>query len=425
MILNWPEGPGGFGRGDDDDNTILPDSVRTVYIRKTFTIYDTSLITTALLQVDYDDAFIASLNGVEIARSNIGWPGEYHHWNDFARDVHPAVMFQGLPPEDFPIDIDFFKSLVHEGENVLAIQALNAWNNHGNFSIIPFLSVGIRNDSYTYQPLPEWFGDRSVRFHTNFKLSGTGESLYLCDPNQNIIDHVDFPYMQADNSYGREFDGSPSWKFFKIPTPDESNNLSIPYLGYTKVPEFSLESGFYNGEVQVSITNQEPNDTIRYSIDGSWLNDTSEIFPEFVSIDTTTVLRAQVHKAGFIPGMVTSKTYMMDFDTELPVISISMDPHDLWDWEEGIYVMGPNAQTSYPHKGANFWMDWKKPSHIEYYDKNGELGFELDADIMIHGGFSRANPMKSLRIVTDSKYDQSEINYPRFSKIKTSLHSID
>jgi len=59
-------------------------------------------------------------------------------------------------------------------------------------------------------------------------------------------------------------------------------------------------------------------------------------------------------------------------------------------------------------------MDWKKPTHIEYYDKVGQLGFELDADIMIHGGYSRANPMKSLRIVTDSKYDQAEINYKVF-----------
>ncbi len=411
---NWQEGPGGFGRGDGDDNTVLPDSVATVYIRRTFNIIDTSLITTVLLQMDYDDAFVAYLNGVEIARSNIGWPGNFQSWNDFSRDVHPARMFQGLPPEDFSIDINFFKSNINEGENVLAIQALNAWNNHGNSSIIPFLSIGIRNDSFTYQQVPEWFGKNPVRFHTDFKLAGTGESLFLSNPNQNIIDNVDFPHIKSDHSYGRVIDGGTIWKFFGNPTPDKSNNLSIPFLGYTKEPEFNVESGFYSGGVEVSITNIEPGDTVRYSVDGSWISDTSEIFPDFILIDSTCVLLAQVHKRGYLPGNVASNSYLINFDTELPVVSISLNPHDLWDWEEGIYVMGPNASTSYPYKGANFWMDWKKSSHIEFFDKNQDLGFELDADIMIHGGFSRANPMKSLRILTDGKYDQSEINYQVF-----------
>ncbi len=86
----------------------------------------------------------------------------------------------------------------------------------------------------------------------------------------------------------------------------------------------------------------------------------------------------------------------------------------LWDWEEGIYVLGPNASTIYPYFGANYWMDWQKPSHIEYFDEQQNQGFELDADIMIHGGFSRVFPMKSLRVITDSKYDESEINYQLF-----------
>ncbi len=411
---NWMEGPGGFGRGDGDDNTILPDSVATVYIRKSFDIINTTLITSVLLQIDYDDAFVAYLNGVEIARSNIGWPGKIQHWDDFSRDVHPAVMFEGLPPEEFFIDINFFKSIINEGENVLAIQALNAWNNDGNSSIIPFLSVGIKDESFTYQELPEWFGDKPVYLHTNFKLSGTGESIILCDPDQNITDNIDFPYTKSDHSYGRETDGNTVLGYFGNPTPGISNNFSTTFLGYAKEPEFSVASGFYNGNVEVSIANLEPGDTIRYSLDGGWINDTSEIFPEYISIDSTTVLRAQVYKSGFLPGNVSSNSYFINFNTELAVMSINLNPHDLWDWEEGIYVMGPNASSSYPYKGANFWMDWKKPSHIEFFDKNQDLGFELDADIMIHGGFSRANPMKSLRIITGDKYDQSEINYQVF-----------
>ncbi len=410
----WLEGPGGFGRGDDDDNTILADSIPTVYIRKTFNLVDTSVISSVLLQVDYDDAFVAYLNGIEIARSNIGWPGKIQHWNDFARDEHPAVMFEGMPPEEFLIDVEFFKSIIFQGENVLAIQALNAWNNHGNFSIIPFLSVGIIDDSYTYQQLPEWFGDKPVYLHTNFKLSGFGESLMLCDPYQNIVDSISFPPTKSDHSFGRETDGNIAWKYFATPTPGYSNDLSIPYLGYTKKPEFSAASGFYNGTVEVSFANLEPGDTVRYSVDGSWITDTSELFIENVLIDSTSVLRAQVFKSGFLSGDVSSNSYFINFTSELSVISISLNPYDLWDWEEGMYVMGPNAAPFYPFKGANFWMDWEKSAHVEYFDKNQVLGFELDADIKIHGGFSRGEPMKSLRILTSGKYDQPEINYQIF-----------
>jgi hypothetical protein len=411
----WPEGPGGFGRGDGDDNTVLPDTVPTVYIRKVFTIPDTSVISFVLLHVDYDDAFVAYLNGVEIARTNIGWPGKIQKWDDFSYDVHKAKMYQGLLPEEFTIDMELFRSIVKQGDNVLAIQALNAWNNNGNFSIIPFLSFGIYDSSNTYQPTPEWFGEKLIHLHTNFTLSGQGESLILSDPEKNVVDQVNYPYLKADQSYGRETDGSNSWKYFGQPTPGLENELSIGSSGYAKEPQFSLDAGFYNTSIEIGFVNYQPGDTIRYTIDGSWVTDSSSIFTdEPIVTDSTIVLRAQVYKSGLLPGKVASNTYIIGYTSTLPVVSVSLNPYDLWDWEEGIYVLGPNASNVYPYFGANYWMDWQKPSHIEYFDEQQNQGFELDADVMIHGGFSRVFPMKSLRVIADSKYDESEINYQLF-----------
>ncbi|HEY0030843.1 MAG TPA: lamin tail domain-containing protein, partial [Bacteroidia bacterium] len=67
---SWTTGNGGIGYGDGDDSTVTP-PVYSVFMRKTFTVADTSKIPTALLLLDYDDAFVAYLNDVEIARSNI------------------------------------------------------------------------------------------------------------------------------------------------------------------------------------------------------------------------------------------------------------------------------------------------------------------------------------------------------------------
>src|SRR6185503_10682393 len=76
LNLQWGSGAGGFGYGDGDDATLLNDmgqgSMRytTVYVRRTFNIsgpLDPILV--LRLVVDYDDAYVAYLDGQEIARS--------------------------------------------------------------------------------------------------------------------------------------------------------------------------------------------------------------------------------------------------------------------------------------------------------------------------------------------------------------------
>ncbi|MCB2219928.1 MAG: CotH kinase family protein [Bacteroidetes bacterium] len=408
---SWLEGPGGFGRGDGDDNTVLPDSVATVYVRKSFVIHDTSAISYAVLHMDYDDAFVAYLNGVEIARTNIGWPGKYQNWDDWSYDTHFALMVQGLPPEVFRIDMDLFRSIALEGENVLAIQGLNAWNNHGNSSLIPFLSFAIKDSSFTYMPTPEWFTEDIYRLHTNFGLSSDGEGVYLSDEDGQLVSYLEFPYLMADQSFGLSIDGGGTNVYFGTPTPGFSNNGSPTAMGYAKTPQFNLQSGFYPGPVSVGFANYQSGDTIRYTLDGSWVSDTAMIYSDPIFLDSTSVVKARVFKQGLLPGKTATNTFFIGYESNLPVLSISLNPHDLWDWEDGIYVLGPNAEPASPYFGANFWMDWEKPIHVEYFDTLQQQGFELDADMVIHGGFSRAYPQKSLRILTSGKYDQDRIQY--------------
>ena len=89
----WSSGTGGIGYGDGDDATTISPCV-SLYMRKVFTIADTSKISAAILSIDFDDAFVAYLNGVEIARNNVGVAGVRPAWNDIAANVHEAVMYQ-------------------------------------------------------------------------------------------------------------------------------------------------------------------------------------------------------------------------------------------------------------------------------------------------------------------------------------------
>ena len=67
---SWNVGNSGIGYGDGDDSTVIANTV-SLYLRKQFNIIDTSVIQEAKLHMDYDDGFVAYLNGVEIARWNM------------------------------------------------------------------------------------------------------------------------------------------------------------------------------------------------------------------------------------------------------------------------------------------------------------------------------------------------------------------
>ena len=68
---SWLQGPSGFGYGHGDDNTVLSDmqhNYASVYIRKSFNIPNIADLCGVLLEMDYDDGFVAYINGVEAAR---------------------------------------------------------------------------------------------------------------------------------------------------------------------------------------------------------------------------------------------------------------------------------------------------------------------------------------------------------------------
>jgi hypothetical protein len=83
----WSTGQGGFGYGDGDDNTLIP-AATSLCIRIGFTLSDTSKIIMALLHADYDDGFLAYLNGTEIARGNFGPVGTTLSFNDSTPTYH-------------------------------------------------------------------------------------------------------------------------------------------------------------------------------------------------------------------------------------------------------------------------------------------------------------------------------------------------
>ena len=133
----WETGVGGFGYGDGDDNTIT-DAVNSIYLRKKITIYDTSVIEQLFLDIDYDDAFVFYLNGIEAARSsNISdTPPLY---NSVVSSGHEAQLYQGSVPERHILD----NSVLAPGENTVAVHILNTGLSSSDMSARVFLNAEI------------------------------------------------------------------------------------------------------------------------------------------------------------------------------------------------------------------------------------------------------------------------------------------
>ncbi len=90
----------------------------TIMTRTEFNITDPAAIEDLVLQIKYDDAYVAYLNGTEVARQNIeGAPS----WNQGAGNHSNtlAVNYENA-------DLTPFKNLLVPGKNVLAIQIINS-----------------------------------------------------------------------------------------------------------------------------------------------------------------------------------------------------------------------------------------------------------------------------------------------------------
>jgi uncharacterized repeat protein (TIGR02543 family) len=249
--------------------------------------------------------------------------------------------------------------------------------------------------------------------HTNFKISASGENLLLSNPSGGIIDQVNLGPLPPDISFGRQPDGTATWVYFSVATPGSANS-STAYGGITDAPQFSQSGGFFTGTVTISMSESTPGASVKYTLDGSEPTFSSTTYSTPIIISSTKVLRAGAFKSGFIDSRITTNTYLINEHHELPVVSISTDSANFFDWNTGIYVLGPNASPDAPYLGANFWQDWEKPIHIELFETNGLQGFSMDAGVKIDGSYTRSYPEKTLAVYARGKYGYNEIAYQLF-----------
>jgi hypothetical protein len=247
-------------------------------------------------------------------------------------------------------------------------------------------------------------------WHTNFKISASGENIILSDASGIIIDQVDMPASLSDVSYARQSDGSLTW-IFQEPSPG-SANTGNEIMDFSDSVSVSLSGGFYATSISVELSAGESN--IFYTLDGSDPDSGSLEYSGPINISETTVLKAISTKAEHLPSPVIHHSYFINEESDLPVVSLISDPYNLFDYNYGIYADGPGWTPIPPHHGANYWMDWERSAHVQFFDDAKNLGFSKNCGIEIYGGWTRSFPQKSFSVKFKKDYGSSALEYPLF-----------
>jgi len=212
-------------------------------------------------------------------------------------------------------------------------------------------------------------------FHTNFTLKQTqtpSEKIILSNPSGVVIENVSISLTQRGHSRGRKSDGSTFWTVFTTPTPKANNGNSLIYE-YAGKPVFSLAPGFYATSVNVSITSNENNSTIRYTLDGTEPNSNSTIYTTPISITSTKVLKAKVFSSdnSILPGLIEFGTYFINTEHSLVVVSIAAD--DLTELANGDGFLLPFGTVEYYGKDKLL-----KTSSYGEFNKHGQDSWACD-----------------------------------------------
>ena len=408
---NWNNGNSGFGYSDNDDSTIIPSGTLAVFLRKTFTINDINEISNLILDVDYDDGFVAYINGVEVARANInGTPPQY---NSTTSIDHEAQIYSGGIPDRFSIDNAI--NLLVNGENIFSIQVHNISDSSSDMSIIPFLSAQYDNITNEGVIPPDILGLGSgSSLHTNFKISSSGDSVYLNDSQGNLIDSVITPNLPSNISYGVSFE-TDDYFVFDEPTPGDEND-SAGFEGvFSNSLTFSHDGGIITNPIILEIFG--PSDVeIRYTLDFTEPNEGSQLYSGPITIDETNIIRAKAFKENYISLHSDTRNYFFDIESDLPIIHLVSDEYNLFDYDYGIYTYGPEDYGGYPYFGANFWEDWERPVHISFYENN-QLKFNSNAGMKIFGAYSRGWDQKSIALYARSLYGVGDFDYQFFDEL--------
>ncbi len=230
-------------------------------------------------------------------------------------------------------------------------------------------------------------------YHTNFKLTqtkGNPEKIVLTNAQNDIVDQIEVKKTERHQSRARKTDGSAEWMICTEPSPRFSNNGKKMFKRYVDRPVMDKEAGFYTDSVRVTITSDEPDGIIRFTINGTEPTATSPIYTAPLIITETTVLKARVFSPDSLslPSFIRFHTYFINVNHTLEVVSIAANQ----------LLALANGNNSLEPIGS-----------MEYFGKDKQLIDRVYGELNSHGQDSWANDQRSLDWVTRDEFGYSDV----------------
>lgn len=233
--------------------------------------------------------------------------------------------------------------------------------------------------------------------------------------------------------------------------------LFCPVCAEETVITLSHESGFYPKPISLTITCSQPYAQLHYTLDGTAPTLDSPLYTDPISLQRTVgrydplsritglhlegdylsekdfpsahVLRVAALWPDGTVSAETAGTYFVGYSDrsvlfgDLPILSLIMDPGDLFDYEKGIFMLGAsfdqwNAQQTEPYEAwevfgnfSNKGKEWERPVTVDFMLAEGEQ-FVQNMGLRIKGAASRTAPQKSMRLIAREEYGKKNIRHP-------------
>ena len=260
-------------------------------------------------------------------------------------------------------------------------------------------------------------GSDASRLHASFALARSGgEIMTLSDQTGRILDRMYLPEIPTDFSYGRTT-GEAGFFYYDAPTPGSANGKG--FTGFSAKPSFTVPGGAYEGTVIVEIRARQ-NAQIRYTLDGSIPTlDNSEVYSAPLAVTGTAVLRARAYESGLQPSETVTASYIMNTYYSLDVVSLVMDPDELWNPVNGLLTVGENIDKSrgIPYRNTIYRQYGKiaRPGYAEIFShETGEAYISQGIKMDLMGDYSLDMPQKSMKVRAAASSGKKYFEYPLF-----------
>ena len=369
----------------------------SVYQLVDLSVEDPAAIDRLMLQMQFEDGFVAYLNGERVAAAN---DPVFATWQSSAtrqRDDNLAFL-----PDAF--DISQHADLLVAGDNVLAIHLLNNADTSSDLLSVPQLEATLLDcdlsDAVFYtDPTPEAANGIGQQGFTSAVSLSVERGFY----DSPFILNISNPTPGADIYYTTNGDQ---------PTVEGGTLYQGPFSieETTVIKAAAFREGFYPSPAETHsyiFVRDVVRQDYQWTIDEAGFPTTwGGVTPDY-GMDPD-VIGDFDEDGNSLGGDLFGGTYAATIQDDLksiPTLSISMDAETLF---------GPNGiYTNSTSEGIN----WERATSVELIHPDGTTGFQVNAGLRMQGGAFRRHDLSrkhSFRLLFKGDYGPTKLEYPFF-----------